>query len=228
MTYILIAIVCVIAYAFLYWMRKRAGYYNQVSQALQRRMIDWSQIDEKYDRATYQARLEFMRKHGLSPEEAAEAVAADLHGEYNEFMEVLNAEAWRQSAPAALKDMDPKHGKQAVQNINDSFELSDLFSVMLAEKPLPGQENAQSPAEFGVLMTSFVDSLQANKDIQIEPGSMGEKLKEATENEDFDTLSELQEEIMGEIHRLSGDDRARYVFQLFWPQMYQRLNAKWP
>ncbi len=222
---ILTIIVCVLAYLLLHWLRKRGAYYNQVDQALRRRMINASMLDEKYDRATYQARLDFMRKHGLSPEEAAEAVAADLQGEYNEFMEVLNAEAWRQSAPAALKDMDPKHGKQAVQNINDSFELCDLFSNTLAEKPLPGNEDAQSPDEFGILMTSFVNSLMAKKNIQIEPGSTGEKLKEATENGDLDTLSELQHEIMGEIHRLSGDDRARYVFQLFWPQIFHNLNT---
>lgn len=226
MTYFLIALVCTIAYMILLWFKKRAAYYKQVGEALRRIWVTQEQIDEKYDPATYQARLEFMRKHKLPPNEAAEAFKADINGEENDFMDILNAKAWEQSAPTALKDMDPKHGKQAVENINVSFELCDLFADVLAEKPLPKDEDAQTPIEFGKLITSLVTTMKANKEIQIEPGSAGEKVQFATENEDIDTLSEMQEEIMSEVHRLTGDERARYIFQLFWPQIFYTLNNR--
>lgn len=224
MTYLIVALITFFVFLFLNWTRKKGAYYNQVKRALQHRRVDPSRVDEKYGRGKYHATLNYMLKQGLSPEKAAEAIAADLNGEYNEFLEKLNAEEWSQEKPGPPINMKPKQGEALIKKINASFELCVLFAETLAEKPLPINIDTPSTAEFGNLIASFVDSLKVNMDIQIEPGSIGEKLTAAMETRDMDTLSELQHTIMTEVHALSGDERARYIFQMFWPEIYRGLN----
>lgn len=69
--------------------RERGAYYNAAEREMQRLNVDSSIVDEKFGRGKYHATLEFMRKHGLSPEDAAEAIVADLNGEYNAFWEKM-------------------------------------------------------------------------------------------------------------------------------------------
>ena len=92
MGFIIAVAIGALIFWFLWWARKRGAYYNMTERELQRMKVDSSLVDKKYGRGKYHASLEFMRKHGLSPAEAAQAIAADLSGEYNEFLEKLNAE----------------------------------------------------------------------------------------------------------------------------------------
>ena len=95
MGYVIAALGLVLAIWVFRGLRKRGAYYNAAGRAMQRMNVDSSLVDKKYGRGKYHASLEFMRKHGLSPEEAAQAIAADLSGEYNAFLEKLNADDWR-------------------------------------------------------------------------------------------------------------------------------------
>lgn len=89
-------VIVALALVFVIWafrgLRVRGAYYNAVAREMQRLIVDAAEVDKKYGTGKYQASMDYMRKHGLSPEEAAKAIAADLTGEYNAFLEKLNAQ----------------------------------------------------------------------------------------------------------------------------------------
>lgn len=217
MGFIIAGLIGVLVVLFFMWARKRGAYYNQAERELQRMKVDSSLVDKKYGRGKYHASLEFMRKHGLSPEEAAKAIAADLSGAYNEFLEKLSAE------DGSAND---SQGNLLMEKIRSAYNLSAQLAETLAEKPVPKKQDTQSAREFGFLITSFVESLKTDMDVQIEDGSTGKKVEDAMQRNDFDAISEIQIPVMKKVHQLSGEDRSEYVFQMFWPQIFKGLPAK--
>ena len=206
-----------LAYYFFRWVRRRGAYYNQVERELQRMKVDSSQVDKKYGRGKYHASMEYMLKQGLTPEETARAIAADLSGEYNAFLEKLNAEAQAGEAP----ETDALVGK-----IRAAHEQSAQLGEMLAAQPMPDKKDTPSIRAFGDRIDSFVTALHVNLGVQIEEGSMGHKIIDAVSQRDMNALFDLQETVMKKIHKLSGESRADYVFQIFWPKIQKGLTTR--
>ncbi len=225
MGFIIAALIGAFIFWFIWWARKRGAYYNMAERELQRMKVDSSLVDKKYGRGKYHASLEFMRKHGLSPQEAAKAIAADLSGEYNEFLEKLNAEGSNPGwADPARSGETPQHDL-LTEKIKSAYSQSAQLAETLAERPMPNGKDIQSAREFGALIASFVASL-ANTGVQIEDGSTGKTLAVAMERRDFDAVSEIQATVMQKVRQLSGEDRSEYVFQMFWPKIYKGLSAR--
>ena len=106
------------------------------------------------------------------------------------------------------------------------LQTEKFLKLIWAEKPVPKKQDTQSAREFGFLITSFVESLKTDMDVQIEDGSTGKKVEDAMQRNDFDAISEIQIPAMKKVHQLSGEERSEYVFQMFWPQIFKGLPAK--
>ena len=225
MGFIIAVAIGALIFWFLWWARKRGAYYNMAERELQRMKVDSSLVDKKYGRGKYHASLEFMRKHGLSPAEAAQAIAADLSGEYNEFLEKLNAEGSDQAwVDPAQNSATPQHDL-LTEKIKSAYSQSAQLAETLAQQPLPNGKDIQSAREFGALIASFVASL-ANTGVQIEDGSIGKELAVTMERRDFEAVANIQATVMQKVHQLSGEDRSEYVFQMFWPKIFKSLSAR--
>lgn len=226
MEFIIAGLLGVLIAYFFSWARKRGAYYNRAERELQRMRVDSSLVDKKYGRGKYHASLEYMRAHGLSPEEAAKAIAADLSGEYNEFLERLNDEGSDQSMIDTSQDAGASPGELLMEKIRTAYSLSAQLADTLAQRPILEGKDIQSAREFGILMSSFIQSLESTMGVQIEDGSIGRKLADAFSRRDFDDVSDIQIPVMKKVHQLSGAERSDYVFQLFWPMIHKGLSAR--
>lgn len=225
MKFVIVAVIVLFAFWLFGWLKKRGAYYNQAERELQRMEFDSSLVDKKYGRGKYHASLEYMRKHGLTPEEAAQAIAADLSGEYNEFLEIISTEQGMNGVSDPSQNGELLQSDLLAEKIRSTYSHSVQLAETLAGTPIPKSKDIQSVQEFGMLIASFVASLKTNMGVQIEGGSIGKTLTDAMERRDFDTIAEIQNSVMEKVHELSGEDRSDYVFQLFWPQIFNGLSA---
>jgi hypothetical protein len=113
-----------------------------------------------------------------------------------------------------------------VGKIRAAHEQSAQLGEMLAAQPMPDKKDTPSIRAFGDRIDSFVTALHVNLGVQIEEGSMGHKIIDAVSQRDMNALFDLQETVMKKIHELSGESRADYVFQIFWPKIQKGLTTR--